>query len=83
MMACIPFGIIVAYATSRCVRYHSRISRLCWFFAILLVVIPLAMYPTTAGPLLGYTGFALVLTIIVALVVSVVMQRFARPARHR
>ena len=82
MMACIPFGIMVAYFASRCVRHRSRISNICWFFTVLLVVLPLEIYPKTRGPLVEYTGFALTVTIVAALVVAGSMRRFTHNTSH-
>jgi hypothetical protein len=75
MLSCVPFGLAVAYSTGRCVRHRLRISQLCWFFAVLLIVLPLAAYSKTAGPLVGYTGFAILLTVVAGLVVAALMRR--------
>src|SRR5690606_22375430 len=55
MSVCILFGLVVAYFAALCACRRTSVTRLCWFFAVLLIIVPLAMYPRTAGPLVEYT----------------------------
>lgn len=80
MAACLPFGVALAYFAYRCARRQIAVVRLCWFFLVLLVIIPLVMHPTTAGPLVEYTGAAMVVTIVAALIAGGTLRRFTPTA---
>jgi len=67
MLACVPMGCAVAIASYLTMRCRWRTSQLAWFFLSLVIVVPIAMHPRYTGPLIGYTGFAIVATISTAI----------------
>ncbi len=76
MSVCIPFGLVVAYFAALCACRQTSVTRLCWFFAVLVIIVPLAMYPRTAGPLVEYTGFAVLLTVVAAIIAASILRRY-------
>ena len=76
MSVCLPFGLLVAYFAALCVCRRTSVARLCWFFAVLVIVVPLVMYPRTAGPLVEYTGFAVLLTVVAAIIAASILRRY-------
>ena len=67
ILACVPFGCAVAIASYLTMRCRWRTSQLTWFFLSMVIVVPIAMHPRYAGPLVGYTGFAIGATISTAI----------------
>jgi hypothetical protein len=72
----VPLGLLLGYFTSCYVTRRGPLSRIWSFFAVFLVVIPLALYPQTTGPLVGYIAFALAITIGAALIVGIALRRW-------
>lgn len=76
----IPFGLVVAYFAALCACRRLSVTRLCWFFAVLVIVVPLVLHPKTAGPLVEYTGFAVLLTAVSAIIAANVLRRYSPSA---
>jgi hypothetical protein len=78
LSVCIPFGLLVAYFTSRYACRRTSIASILWFLSALLIVIALELLPRTRGPLVEYTGFALVLIILSAVCIGLALRPFTK-----
>jgi hypothetical protein len=79
MSVCIPFGMLLAYLASRYARRKATVASILWLFSAFLVVIPLGLFPSTRGPLIEYTGVALLLIILSAMCSGLVLRRLINP----